>query len=103
MYNIEVKPLKRGWDILVVGFGQPASNMDIVKDVVQKLSKLILGGTICLINGPASLPVAFVMCHKLAHLYSVIGIFDPKLQGYVVAVSHSPDYAVGDLITQFAE
>ena len=85
--------------VLTVGFGTPATNIEIVKFVQKELDKMSgLGGQLLFINGPASLPVAFVLCHKLSHLYGVIAIFDPKLQGYVVSVSHTPQYQVGDLI-----
>jgi len=50
------------------------------------------------VTGPASLPVAFVMCHAVAHLYGAVACFDPKLLGYVVCVSHDPKYKVGDVI-----
>jgi len=50
------------------------------------------------INGPASLPVACVLTHKVAHLYGAIGVFDPKIGKYVVCITHNPAYKVGDLI-----
>ena len=50
------------------------------------------------VNGPASLPVAMVLCHKLAHRYQAVACFDPKLSKYVVAISHGGKYAVGDLL-----
>ena len=58
------------------------------------------GGGLLKINGPASLPVAMVLARKLSHLFAAIAFFDPKLNKYVVAISHSrnPDYAVGNLI-----
>lgn len=82
-----------------VGFGEPAQNDQIVKDADQCLADLgIEGGKIALVNGPASLPVAVVIAHRLVHLYGVVGIFDPKLAAYVVAASHDPDYPLGSLI-----
>jgi CRISPR-associated protein Csx3 len=39
-----------------------------------------------------------VLCHKVAHLFGAVACFDPKLAKYVVAISHDPAYAVGDLI-----
>jgi CRISPR-associated protein Csx3 len=86
-------------DVLRVGFGVPASNDQIVKDAVQGLKDLGLsGGPILKINGPASLPVAVALAHAVTHLYGAVGVFDPKLQKYVVSVSHNPDFSVGDLI-----
>jgi len=96
-YNIE---LMNG-NVLKVGFGDPAPNTEIVTEVTETLRGLDLpGGELLLVNGPASLPVAFVMAHAVGHLYSAVGVFDPKLSGYVVAVSHDPRFTVGDLIPQ---
>lgn len=90
-------------DVLKVGFGDPASNDTIVKDVERTLQELkedgkLVGGPLLKINGPASLPVAVVLAHGLTHIYGAIAVFDPKLQKYVVSVSHNPDFSVGDLI-----
>jgi len=95
-YNIELYG-----NVLKIGFGDPAPNTEIVTEVTETLRGLDLpGGEILLVNGPASLPVAFAMAHHLCHLYGALGVFDPKLSGYVVAVSHDPRFAVGDLIPQ---
>lgn len=90
-------------DIMKVGFGDPASNDVIVRDVASildgmKASGDLVGGPLLKINGPASLPVAFVLAHAALHIYGAVAIFDPKLQKYVVAVAHGAEYAVGDLI-----
>jgi CRISPR-associated protein Csx3 len=90
-------------DILHIGFGEPAQNDEIVRDAVARLAEMtaageLAGGKIIKINGPASLPVAFVIAHTVTHLYEVVGVFDPKLGKYVVAVSHGSEYRPGDLI-----
>ena len=90
-------------NILRIGFGQQAQNDEIVRDVVASLEDLkksgeLAGGPLILVNGPASLPVAMALCHGLCHLYEVVGVFDPKLGKYVVAISHGNNYQVGDLI-----
>ena len=91
--------------VLRVAFGVPSANDQIVKDAVARLDTMtkageLSGGGLLKINGPASLPVAMVLGHKLSHLFEAIACFDPKLNKYVVAISHSPnpDYAVGNLI-----
>lgn len=94
-YKIELVDV----DVLKVGFGDPAQNDVIVQDALGILKSMNLsGGPLIKINGPASLPVAMVLCHHLAHLYEVIGVYDPKLGKYVVSISHSPSHKVGDLI-----
>lgn len=87
-------------DILTLGFGSPAQNNEIVPFVARELKKMkvLKGGKVLKINGPASLPVAVVIAHHVGHLYGAIAVFDPKLGKYVVSISHSRDYAIGDLI-----
>ena len=92
-----------GEGILRVAFGKPGGNDQIVKDADARLEAMrqtgeLSGGGLLKINGPASLPVAMVLAHKVSHLFEAIGCFDPKLNKYVVAISHSPKYAIGDLI-----
>lgn len=90
-------------DIMRVGFGDPASNDQIVRDCAAILDQMkaagtLVGGPILKITGPASLPVAFVIAHAVLHIYGAVAIFDPKLQKYVVSVAHGAQYTVGDLI-----
>lgn len=95
-YNIELYG-----NVLKIGFGDPAPNTEIVREVAEGFRDLQLpGGELLLINGPASLPVAFALAHHVCHLYSAVGVFDPKLSGYVVAISHDPKFSVGDLLPQ---
>jgi len=97
-YNIQLNE-----DILRVSFGEPAQNDQIVKDAAAKLEQMsqsgeLTGGQLLRINGPISIPVAFVLAHKLSHLYGAIGFFDPKLGKYVISITHNPAYKLGDLI-----
>ena len=97
-YNIEFKD-----DILRLSFGEPAQNDQIVKDAATKLEQMaqseeVTGGQLLRINGPVSIPVAFVLAHKLAHIYGAIAFFDPKLGKYVICITHNPAYKLGDLI-----
>lgn len=90
-------------DTMTVGFGDPAPNTDIVKEVHSTLATLIrdggvTGGPLLKITGPASLPVGFVIAHAIGHLYGAIAVYDPKIPGYLVSISHHPQYAVGDII-----
>ncbi|HLP89889.1 MAG TPA: CRISPR-associated protein Csx3 [Nostocaceae cyanobacterium] len=89
--------------ILQIGFGQPAQNDQIVKDAAVRLEEMarlgeLSGGQLLKINGPVSIPVAFVLAHKLAHIYGAIGFYDPKLGKYVICITHNPVYQLGDLI-----
>lgn len=84
---------------LTVGFGDPGNNCDIVRDANQALLDLNLaGGRLVLITGPASLPVAMVIAHHISHQFGAVGVFDPKLSGYVIAISHDPQFVLGNFI-----
>lgn len=97
-YNVELL----SGNVLKVGFGDtPASNDLIVQEAVQKAEGLrdaVIGGGALKINGAASLPVAVALSHVFAHLVPAIAVFDPKLNAYVVSISHSRDFNIGDLI-----
>lgn len=96
-YNITAEQMPAGV-LLRLSFGTPAQNDQIVRDAVAALDELKLaGGATVLLNGPASLPVACALGHKLAHLYGEVAVFDPKIASYVVAVSHG-GREVGSLI-----
>jgi CRISPR-associated protein Csx3 len=86
-------------NVLRLSFGTPAQNDQIVRDAVAAVKELNLtGGQLVKLNGPASLPVACAIAHEVGHLYGAVACFDPKLAKYVVAISHNPQYSVGDLI-----
>ncbi len=89
--------------ILKIGFGDAATNAEIVKDAAARLAEIkanggLQGGALLRVNGPASLPCALTIGHAVFHAYGAIAVWDPKLQKYVVAISHTPDHAIGDLI-----
>jgi len=97
-YNIA-----REGDVLKLAFGEPAQNDQIVKDAVKRLNEMkdsgeLAGGGLIKLNGPASVPVAIAIAHGLAHVFAGIAIFDPKMNKYIVAISHDPAYKVGDLV-----
>lgn len=88
--------------ILRVGFNpnEPANNDKIVQDAVAACEPLRdqAAGKVLKINGSASLPAAMAIGHTFAHLVPAVACWDPKLEKYVVSISHSPDYKLGDLI-----
>jgi CRISPR-associated protein Csx3 len=89
-------------NILRTAFGDPATNAEIVKEAEARLGEIkaeggLQGGPLLRINGPISLPAAFVVGHAVFHAYGAIAVWDPKLQAYVVAISHNPNYSIGEL------
>jgi len=92
-YKIEVQG-----EVLKIGFGEAAQNDQIVRDAAARLAEMsnsgeLSGGRLIKINGPASVLVACVF-----HLYGAVGVFDPKLGKYVIAITHNPEYNLGDLV-----
>lgn len=94
-YNVVLE----GTELLKLSFGAPAQNDEIVKDAIAGVKALDLkGGKVMKLNGPASLPVAIAIAHEIGHLYGAIAAYDPKLGKYVVAISHDPEFEIGQLI-----
>ncbi|MEH2265933.1 CRISPR-associated protein Csx3 [Nostoc sp.] len=90
-------------EVLKIGFAEPSQNDQIVKDAAARLDEMsktgeLKGGVLLKINGPVSVPIAFVLAHKVGHLYGAIAFFDPKLGKYVVCITHNPAYNLGDLV-----
>lgn len=92
-------------NVLLVDFNrlQEVSNDRLVKDASAELDRLVasgdlLGGELLKINGPISLPVSYVVSHRVSHLYKAIAMFDPKMSRYVVTSSYDPKYRLGDTI-----
>jgi CRISPR-associated protein Csx3 len=99
-------------DVLRVGFNRllPAAGDRIVRDALELVEQMIESGQlpggshVLKIDGPQSVPVAYVIAHKLAHLYEAIAVLDPKIgrkghKTYIVTITHgSEQYRIGDLI-----
>ncbi len=97
-YKIELQG-----EVLKIGFGEAAQNDQIVRDAAarwEEISNLgeLSGGRLIKINGPTSIPVACVLVHKVSHLYGAVGVFESKLGKYVIAITHNPEYNLGDLV-----
>ena len=80
----------------------------IVHDAKAQLQELINsgqlpGGKLLKIHGRSTVLASFVLALELAHRYSAIAVFDPKigdrgLDRYIITISHTPDYQVGDRV-----
>ncbi|MEB3282352.1 MAG: CRISPR-associated protein Csx3 [Lyngbya sp.] len=89
--------------VMQVGFADPAQNDQIVRDAEARLEEMsktgeLKGGELLRINGPCSMPVAFVLAHKVSHLFGAVGVFDPKMGKYVISITHNPKYKLGDCV-----
>src|SRR5687768_14708815 len=84
-----------------VGFGEPAENTSIVRDAADAMDAALAAegsGPLALVYGPASLPAMTVIAHRLGHRFGAVAVWDPKLDAYVVAISHGPVFAVGQAL-----
>lgn len=98
-YWVKLETPETGYPLLRVGFGETAENNVLVREAAADIEELGLGGGPGLkVNGPASLPVAMTIAHAVAHLYGFVACFDPKLGKYVVAITHTPDRGLGDIL-----
>lgn len=76
----------------------------ILKDAKIQLENLINSGQLpggkklLKINGRSTVLASFFIANKLAHKYSGIAVFDPKLDRYVTTISHSPHHQVGEIL-----
>ena len=81
----------------------------IVRDATAQLAKLIEsrqlpgGKQILQIKGRATVLASFAIASQVAHLYGGVAVFDPRLgerglDKYVVTVSHTKNYQVGETI-----
>lgn len=91
--------------VLQIGFGAASDNDRKVVDAkagCESVQQEVVAANLDVlrVNGAASLPVAMTVAHAFAHLVPAIACFDPKINGgsYVVSISHSPNYKVGDVI-----
>ncbi|WP_159785610.1 CRISPR-associated protein Csx3 [Sodalinema gerasimenkoae] len=86
--------------IYTTAFGEePATNAELVPIISKATHSLPPAyGTIGLITGKASLPVSYVLAHHLSHYHKALGVFDPKLNGFVIVVTHDRQYPLGKVI-----
>ena len=101
-YSATIRSQAAGVTTVAVGFGPDAAdNTRTVPAAVEAMGGLgLVGGRGLHFNGPASLPVAMTLAHAVAHKFGYVACFDPKLSGYVVAISHDPEVRVGQLILE---
>lgn len=93
-------------DILIarINNGKQVDGDEILRDAKTELESLMHSGDLpggkqpLQINGRTTVLASFFLGSQLAHKYSSIAVFDPKVEGYVVTISHSPDYRVGQIL-----
>lgn len=86
---------------LWIGFGDEAAQTpQIGVEAETKIAELKESGQLSVakfgkllkINGPGALVVGFGLAHDLGHVFGAIAVFDPKIDRYVIVISHDPDY-----------
>jgi CRISPR-associated protein Csx3 len=88
-----------------------ADNDRLVRDTISQLDLLAAagsldGGGLLLVDGRATVAMSFAIAAKIGHRFATVAVSDPKLREvggyYAVAISHSPTYAVGDILNEDA-
>lgn len=77
------------------------TNQELLKmasSEITDLKTLVKHGGVLKITGRCSLPLMSFLTHSFGHLHQAICVYDPKLDRFLVTISHSPEYSVGDLI-----
>jgi CRISPR-associated protein Csx3 len=98
-YKVEVDERSGREVTLSIGFCGEAENDEHVRNAIAELEQIEdLEGSLVKLNGPASLPVAVALGHKLAHVFGAVAAYDPKLGKYVVSIAHGGEYSPGDLV-----
>ncbi len=95
-------------DILIakINNGIKVDGDQILRDAEAQLQYLINSGQLpggkqlLIIHGRTTLLASFLIASKVAHQYGAIAMFDPKMgdkgiDRYIVTISHSPNYQVG--------
>lgn len=99
MYDIQVRKTDANTTLMNVRFGSPGTGDQVLLAANALLESLPLGGgRLLLINGPMTLPIAFLIAHKVVHLFANVAVFDPKLNSYLVVANHGGSYHVGELV-----
>jgi CRISPR-associated protein Csx3 len=98
-YSAEITDRDGGVVTVQLSFVDSAQNDRIVPDAISAIAALKLaGGKGVKLTGPCSIPAAIAIGHSVSHLFGFVAFFDPKLERYVVCVSHDPSINPGDLI-----
>lgn len=56
------------------------------------------GSELIIVSGRLPIWAAAAVIHTVGHARPAAGSFDPRLGGGVVAMSHTPDFRIGDLV-----
>ena len=98
-FQAEIADRSDGVVTVRLSVGENVQNDQIVKDAIAAMKSLKLdGGKGIKLTGRCTLAAAVAIGHAVDHLFGFVAFFDPKLQRYVVCVSHDPSAQPGDLI-----
>lgn len=99
LYDVQLSKVDSDTTLMSVRFGSPAAGDQVLLAANALLESLPLGGgRLLLIHGPMTLPIAFLIAHKVVHLFANVAVFDPKLNAYLVVANHGGAHRIGDLV-----
>lgn len=89
-------------NLLTIILPQGKTTAELVKMLVEELkglnAKSGFCGSLIKITGACPVILGFALSHHVSHLFGTVAVFEPKLNNFVVCISHSPAFKVGDII-----
>ncbi|ADC64683.1 CRISPR-associated protein, Csx3 family [Ferroglobus placidus DSM 10642] len=98
MFRVKESESRTGRKIKVLEFELegPISPQDLPE--IEKMLPEIRGAHVLVISGRGPIWLYCVILHKYMHMFPAIGVYDPKLEGAVIVVSHTRYADVGTVI-----
>ena len=90
-------------EILHIKFNQAAQTPTIIRDTYDQLDEMVQenllpGGPFIGVNGASTLLSGYAISQLLGQRYDTVAVFDPKLDGYIVVISSTELYQLGEVI-----
>jgi CRISPR-associated protein Csx3 len=73
-------------------------DLPALEEIAKSIPKYLRGVDVVIVSGRMPIWAAVNVAHAIMHLYKALALYDPKLGGGVVAVTHHPAYPVGKVI-----
>lgn len=96
---IEIRSREDGETMnLAIQITNPGKTEEMVKELREKLREVEINCSLCMITGNLTIPLSMVVAHHAVHRAKAVAVFDPSINRYIVVVSHSHGWKVGDSI-----
>ena len=69
-----------------------------LRDVVEEITKNMKYRPVVLLSGRGPIWLYGALIHEIVHMVKAVGVYDPKVQGWVIVASHDRTKRVGDVL-----